>query len=292
MKRKQQTKILLYVERDLGEKINATFDFVKENWRVWLKFMVYSLLPLCLLQGMNIDSLINGLIKQGNSDDFLMGLLTIGAFVLIGTIVLITVNLVLLKEYQERPDGLKSVTFRGLWPVMWQEFFKVLAVGLVSTFVFLPVYVGGSIIAGLLPLIGGIVAFSCALPFALWPVVYVFEPTGYTESLGKAVKMGFNHWIKLAFMGTVMGLLVSQLQMIVTVPWGVLLFVNNELFNDVGAVKVLMDVLFHVFTVASCFAVYVACSFMVLSLAFHYGSVAAVKDDASLSVEIDDFENL
>ena len=36
----ESAKIQLYVARKVSEKVNATFDFVKENWRVWLRYKI------------------------------------------------------------------------------------------------------------------------------------------------------------------------------------------------------------------------------------------------------------
>lgn len=37
----QKPKIALYVQRSFGEKLTATFDFIKENWKPLMKFTTY-----------------------------------------------------------------------------------------------------------------------------------------------------------------------------------------------------------------------------------------------------------
>ena len=44
----EKPKIALYVKRSFGEKFNASFDFIKENWKLMLKYATYLLLPLVL----------------------------------------------------------------------------------------------------------------------------------------------------------------------------------------------------------------------------------------------------
>ena len=34
----QKPKIAMYVKRNFGEKLSASFDFIKENWKLMLKF--------------------------------------------------------------------------------------------------------------------------------------------------------------------------------------------------------------------------------------------------------------
>ena len=39
----QKPKIALYVQRSFGEKLTATFDFIKENWKPLMKFILAAL---------------------------------------------------------------------------------------------------------------------------------------------------------------------------------------------------------------------------------------------------------
>ena len=50
----QKPKIAMYVKRSFGEKLNASFDFIRENWKLMLKFTTYLLLPLCLIQALSL----------------------------------------------------------------------------------------------------------------------------------------------------------------------------------------------------------------------------------------------
>ena len=57
----QKPKIAMYVKRPFGEKLNASFDFIKENWKQLLKYATYLILPVCLLQAANFSGLMGGL---------------------------------------------------------------------------------------------------------------------------------------------------------------------------------------------------------------------------------------
>ena len=39
----QKPKVAMYVKRSFGDKLNASFDFIKENWKILLKFTTYLL---------------------------------------------------------------------------------------------------------------------------------------------------------------------------------------------------------------------------------------------------------
>ena len=62
----QKPKIALYVQRSFGEKLTATFDFIKENWKPLMKFTTYLMLPLCLLQGLSLNGLMSGTMVLGD----------------------------------------------------------------------------------------------------------------------------------------------------------------------------------------------------------------------------------
>lgn len=56
----QKPKIAMYAKRSFGDKLNATFDFIKENWKPLLKFTTYLILPLCLIQALSLNYLMGG----------------------------------------------------------------------------------------------------------------------------------------------------------------------------------------------------------------------------------------
>ena len=55
----EKTKIALYAKRTFGEKFNATFDFIKENWKQLLKYTLYLLLPVSLIQALSLNGLMS-----------------------------------------------------------------------------------------------------------------------------------------------------------------------------------------------------------------------------------------
>ena len=72
----QKARIALYAKRTFGEKMNASFDFIKENWKPLFKFTTYLLLPLCLVQALSLNSLMGSTmslssnIQAGSSNPF------------------------------------------------------------------------------------------------------------------------------------------------------------------------------------------------------------------------------
>lgn len=291
MKKSDTPKIMLYVDRTMGEKVNATFDFIKENWRVWLKFMFYGLMPLCIIQGIQFDGAISKLINNRYDNPF-GDALEIFWLVPVGMVLVWSIVMALLKKYQERPNRLRDIKVRELWPLLWKNALRMVGVGLLSTVIAVPVMIVGFVLF-FLPFIAQILAFGLILPLALWPVIYFYENDAtYSSSFSKAWRLGFSKWIHLLYLGIVMVLLIHVLQGVVAIPWMVLEIVFSELFGGSGFVGAVFDVISNAIAVSYFFMVYVGMSFMALAFAFHYGSVASTQESASLDSEIDNFENL
>lgn len=287
-------KIRLFAYRSMGEKVNATFDFVKVNWRVWLKYMIYILLPLSMLQGIGIDTLIGEMVSEtADSASISYGMFTAYSFICIAASLVCAVTLTLLKIYNEREQGLDDITFKEVWPQLWRNSLRMFAVGLFFAILVTPVYLIACLVLMLVPIIGNVIAYTLVLPLFLFPVIYVFESNlGFVNAGIKAVKLGFSQWVHLAFVGIVMVVLVLMLTMVTMMPWIFVEVFKYELFNDISWVNTVFGVLVKVVTVANCFAIHLAVSFYVLTLAFHYGSVSDVDYEASLKDDINNFENL
>lgn len=57
----EKPKIELYQNRSFGQKLSATFDFLRENYKLWLKACFYLILPLCLVQAFSFDMMFSTL---------------------------------------------------------------------------------------------------------------------------------------------------------------------------------------------------------------------------------------
>ena len=121
-------KIPLYTRRILGEKINVAIDFLRQNWRVALRFSIYMLLPLALLHSVGLFSLVKSITSDNyNSTD--SGFLLSAIFNIISIILIYTLILTLFQYYQGSDDGdLSMLTFRDVKGQMWHNFKRVFIV--------------------------------------------------------------------------------------------------------------------------------------------------------------------
>ena len=126
----QKPKIAMYVKRNFGEKLSASFDFIKENWKLMLKFTTYLLLPICLIQALSLNGMMGYMtvladLSGGSvsSDASLMmsffSYYSLYMFVfLIGTIALTSLIYALIRTYNERDERLQGVTLGMLRPML------------------------------------------------------------------------------------------------------------------------------------------------------------------------------
>ena len=70
------TKIPLYARRTLGEKINAAIDFLRQNWRVALRFSIYMMLPLALIQSGGMFTIVRSLTDDSFNNETDLGVLS------------------------------------------------------------------------------------------------------------------------------------------------------------------------------------------------------------------------
>ena len=119
----QKPKIALYVKRPFGDKLNATMDFIKENWKPMLKFSTYLILPLCLIQAISMNGIMGGTMGFAAAKETGANPLeAIGAqfwvnyglmflCYLVGSILLTSIVYGLMQIYNQREERLAGVTF-------------------------------------------------------------------------------------------------------------------------------------------------------------------------------------
>lgn len=142
----QKPKIALYVQRSFGEKLTATFDFIKENWKPLMKFTTYLMLPLCLLQGLSLNGLMSGTMVLGDMTGGSFDSSVVGASImalvtyyslyavlyLLGTVMLTSLVYALVRTYNEREERLEGVTLGMLKPLLFRNVRRVFLIMIVS----------------------------------------------------------------------------------------------------------------------------------------------------------------
>ena len=111
-------RILLYKERTASECMNAAFDFIRSNWKILLRYSLYLILPVSIIQTVGIVTVVDSAIAN-TSEPPMADLI---AFILFGTLGFVLLNALIwtmVKLYHDRPDGLVTVTSSIFWHQFW-----------------------------------------------------------------------------------------------------------------------------------------------------------------------------
>lgn len=289
--RKQSAKIPLYTSRTVSEVVNATFEFVKENWRPWLRLSLYVMLPISIIQGMGLNNIFAAIF---NDSDFpVMAAVIAGAFTLIGAAACTALQIAMLKWYDTHDDRLERASLTNMRPMLLKYFLKSLPIWLLIAVVSLPGMAVSLAVSLLLP-VAVLLFLAAMLPLWLVAPVYLLEECPFWVALKRAFVLGYSRWLKLVGVGFCMALAAMIMQNLTTIPWSVSLVFIQTLGDMSSAYewKVFSELLFYVFTILQCMMAYMGMSFFVLAMSFYYANVATDVDQVNIESEIENFENL
>lgn len=308
----QKPRIELYVKRPFGEKLNASFDFIKENWKPIIKFVTYLLLPLSLIQALSLNGFMGGYMgvvsqaSQGDSDSILSALPALGLSYSVlllcswlGSVVLVSLIYALMTTYRKREGRLEGITLGELKPLLLHN---VVAMIKLTLFCFVLMMAALCLLVGLvvltpftlmltLPLL-----VACAVPLSLWAPVYLFEEISLIGALKKTFRLGFATWGGVFLITLIMGIIASILQGVAGIPWSVA-FMVKSIFSlseggDIAGSSVGYTFLLYLFGILQCFGIYLSAVFTILGITYQYGHASEVVDSVSVEDDIEHFDTL
>lgn len=303
-------KIAFYVKRSFGEKLNATFDFFKENWKPFLKFATYLLLPLCIIQGLSLNSFMGSYmtIAMGGVADVdltsfgVMFWVNYGIVILcsaIGGLIVVSLIMALVKLYNEREDRLNGLTLGELRPLLFRNMGRMFLMGIVMLILMLIVTIVISVLLSLTAytlLLTVPVFFAFLVALSLCLPTYIYEKTGLVAAITKGLRLGFATWGGVFALMFVLGLVTWALNLVIALPWYIVLIVKT-LFgfsSDVGTVEtpLLYSLLMYVLGVFFIFGCYLVSTFSILGLSYQYAHATEKLDSITVEDDIDNFEKL
>lgn len=312
MDTQQSPKIPFYMQRPFGEKMNASFDFIKENWKVMLKYVTYLILPISLMQAVPMNSFMGyymGAIMGGMGnlgfEEFGMGFFVsyglVILFSIIGGLLMTSLVYAFVKLYNDREERLNGVTFKDLKPLLFRNMGRLFLMGLlffvlyIFTVVFIVLLAFGSLLTLILT-IPALIAVFIAL--AVWPSIYLFEDISLGASLSKALRMGFATWGGIFAILFIMGIIASVLQGVVATPWTMAVVVkslftySSEGVAEIGESSVMYNILVYILGVLQVYGMYLSMTFAILGISYQYAHASEKLDSITVESEIDNFENL
>lgn len=296
----------MYQQRDFGEKITATFLFVRENWKPLLKYVTLFMLPVSVLQGLFMNSTISESMIIGATEDmdvaaFFTGYAGTLLCSAVGGLMFYALFYALLGAYGRREERLAGITWSDLSP----DFFTYLKRGLAMVgFVVLLVVVLGfaiGLLAVALPVtlvvtLPGLLA--CMVPLSLFTAAYFLDNTsrGLWGSFTWSMRNGFRFWGGTFLVLLVCYLLTSIVSGVFSVPWYVI-YVFRVLVPELrgeGVVVggVVINILQYFFGILMAYGSYLASVVLLLGLTFQYGHISEKVDAVTVNDDIDNFETL
>lgn len=309
----QKPKIAMYAKRSFGDKLNATFDFIKENWKPLIKFTTYLILPLCLVQALSLNSIMGGVTNVAGLANSTSAFGTLGALggnfiaqyagymflYMVGTILLTSLIYALIRTYNEREERLEGITLGALKPLLFRNIKRLILMTVVFVVLMLVVAMVVGFLGGALPLtlvltIPLLVAF--AVPLALFAPIYLFENITWVDAFKKTYRLGFATWGGIFVISFVMGLIASVLQGVTMMPWYIATMVK-ALFSasDTGnavTVSTGYSFMLYLLGIVQIFGIYCSMIFTYIGLAYQYGHSSEVVDSVMVENDIDNFDKL
>lgn len=309
----QKFKIAMYAKRSFGDKLTATFDFIKENWKPLLKFTTYLILPLCLVQALSLNYIMGGVFdmtKLTNATTTFDGFAAMGAmfFVqyaaymllyMIGTILLTSLIYALIRTYNEREERLEGITLGVLKPLLFRNVKRLLLMTIACIALVLVVLIVVGVMAGaslftLILTIPFLIAFS--VPLALFAPIYLFENITLIDAFKKTFRLGFATWGGIFVISFVMSIISSVLQGVTMMPWYIATMVKVFFaMSDTGSaatVSVGYSFILYLLGIIQVFGIYLSMIFTHIGLAYQYGHASEVVDSITVENDIDNFDKL
>ncbi len=298
--------------RDFGKKLNATIEFIKENFKPLFKAMLFisgppivlgSILMTQVIEGfMGFASLATTGIDPGIDEFAGMILPILGGtiFLLIGgtAIVAVIYDYMILYEKQG-----KDITVNDVWQLTKRSFWQVLGRMFLLALIAVVAYVALALVVVVFTAISGPLAFLVgsatvvAFIYFLIPLYFIFIITAYEKvDFGTGIKRCFklikDKWWSSFGLIIVAGLIQGVISSIFLVPWYII-FVIKTLHttdpNTFSEPSVIMDILGTISFLAYSILRYLLVCIPLIAVAFQYFNLVELKESKGLMAKIDSF---
>lgn len=233
------SKISLYKIRTAGEVIGDTFAFVSNNFKVLFKYVIYLMLPLCLLLAfafngyMSAASSLSSLSENSANVDMseLWGMLgQMGCYILLSLLsqmVMVSLIFAIMRHYEASEQGLQGMRLSDLKPLLTFNMKRSLALIGVSLLLVLLLGVIIGAMAWLIRVWAVLMLLIIVLilmgPLVLLTPVYLMEEQlSVWGAIRKALSLGMATWGKVVGVIIVVAIICAIIQTIFSLPWYVL----------------------------------------------------------------------
>ena len=305
--------IKFYKVRDFSEKLNATFDFLRENWQSLLQFSFYLILPICLLQSFAINAMMRFSLAMGYESTYdsptesLNALMqNVGIYmilILLGTSVVYAMTFSLMAAYERRDNRLLHIQWQDFKPSMIRNTLKALRLFLfticcaslaVTLIIWLAVISTWTLILTIMAFLTGFIALM--VPFSLMMPVYLFEDIRFVEALKKSFKYGFSAWGGTFVIVFVFGFLANIVSGVTMMPWYIVLLMGDAFSlsgQDTGMnASLTYQFITYLLGILQAYGMYLSLILSSVGIAFQYFHLREKNEGKSVDENIQNFDSL
>lgn len=275
-------KIELYKERDFSHKMNATIEFIRQNFKNLAKNIIYIAGPFILIIAiLNVYLqviLVSDNLTETNLVPFGLSSLLLMFITFVAVIMVITVVNSYIKIYHQR--GNNDIEVSEVWKHTRKYFFSNLLAYVISVLV--------SVIGFVFFIIPGIYLM---VAFSLIFIIIVQEDVGAFDALSRCFTLISGKWWSTFGLLLVTAIIVGLISSVFAIPIYVLQFlVGISAFGEPGfqtGDNAIYEAALMVFTVLQSVASYMLYTIVYVALAFQYGNLVERKEAVGLMDKID-----
>lgn len=310
----QKNRIEFYRRRTFSEKLNATFDFIRENWRPLLKYTFYLIMPVCLVQTFAMNAFIGGYLDLvmslggssyfGNSMYSFMtnyGILLFCA--LIGSAILSGLVYAMMQTYATRENRLQNITLDDFKERLIKNTWKCLIISLFLIFIYIVIAVFAGLLAILVSIYSLLITIPillifmlCLIPLMMLIPVYIFEhDISFFDAIKKSWKLGTSTLGGMIGLMIVLNIIASVIQTVTMLPWYITIVIGSmmTLTSESGiSQSVIYKFAIYILGLLQSYGIYVSSIIGVIGLAFQYFHAREKVEGVTIESNISNFNQL
>ncbi len=306
----------LHQARDFSKKMNATFEFIRQNFKSLGKSILIIAGPPVLIASMIIGSFIGEFLNMaqstafnaGNTESFenyflsvsfwLQMMLMIVFFAISGVMTIATINNYIILYAEKQSNEIETgEVWERVRSTFWMYFGTMFFFTLLGIGVYLLLLIPVALLAAISPalIFLGMVFLFCgifylAVSVSLTFIVRAYENKGFFEALGRSFALVQGKWWSTFGLIMVLYLVMMTVSYIFIIPWYAVTFIST-LHNTSNEVLQEPTMMWQIMTIVF-FTLYYLAQMILASLpnvgiAFQYFNLVELKEAKGLMSKID-----
>ncbi len=300
-------------ERKFGQKINATFEFIRINFWPLVKSMLFIAGPFIVIGSIFIGNFFTQIFIMAASGEsgpagtdfnaaisMFVGIIGFLLFLLLGGSAIIAVVNNYMKVYEEKQTH--QLELADIWPAVKKNFLMVFGtmclLSLLVIILYVVVIVPLTLVLAAIPglFILGIIAFYGAITylsviFTLVFFIRIYERKDLGSALSRAFYLIKGYWWKTFGLLFVMSLIHSSITTLFIIPWyaNLILYIfHNAQSNIFEEPSLLFTITNYATLILYMLSNFIFYCIPLIALAFQYFNLVEIKEAKGLMESIDD----